>query len=86
MECPNCAGCGYVYGLKVKIPCPICNGTGNLPADIDYLPERGRTLKESRLSQETTFISTTLRNYCKDHSIDATERSRQERGFFEKGR
>jgi DnaJ-class molecular chaperone len=82
MNCPNCRGYGksqgfYVTPDRTELPCPICNGTGKLPADIIYDPARGQKLKAERVDKEIT-----LRQYCKDLGLDAQERAEQERGFF----
>lgn len=78
MICPNCAN-GNIYGMAVKVSCPICKGTNVLPDGTEYLPETGKRLKEARLSEGLT-----LRFFCEKYGIDVIERSQREKGFFRK--
>ena len=83
MKCLNCTE-GRILpaiphkGLENGIVCSICNGTGELPADIVYDPERGRDMKFGRIHG----YHETLRDFCRKRGIDPVERSRQERGYF----
>ena len=80
MNCPNCQG-GKIYAAfhPVSIPCSVCNGTGILPADIEYDPERGKNMKDRRI-----WLGITLRLFCIANGTDAVTRSEEERGFFRK--
>lgn len=84
--CIECKGYGKLQGLyrttnHIELTCPICNGTGELPENIEYDPERGKALREERMVKE---IGASLRDFCKEHGLDAQERSKMERGFFAK--
>lgn len=76
VTCPNCKH-GLIYGLLVAIKCNICDGTGVLPANIVYDPERGQKLRQKRMAKEQG-----LRAYCKEYRLNAVEVSEMERGFF----
>lgn len=79
MKCPNCHE-GYIYGMRICIPCPICRGTSELPKDMIYDPKRGQALKARRHRQGLT-----LRDWCHDNSVtDAADRAHKERGYFKK--
>ena len=80
MDCPNCSE-GYIYGMAVKIPCPICNKTGILPDNTLYKPEIGQQLKWERLNIEKL----TLQDFCKVKNINVITRSENERGLFREG-
>lgn len=80
-KCPNCVG-GHLFVLNRNsplLPCGICNGTGILPDDITFNPERGQDLKERRRA-----LQLTLRQFCRPRGVDVVVRSEQERGFFRK--
>lgn len=83
MKCPQCKGLGYSEGYGcpgfrlMKITCDICKGSGDLPADMIYDPERGQAMKDERKEQRIT-----LREWGKSHGINLVELSRMERGFF----
>lgn len=76
MNCPNCHE-GYIYGMRICIPCPICVGTGEFPEGTEYDPERGAALKSLRRE-----AGLTLREWCKINHADAADRAHQERGYF----
>lgn len=82
MKCPACKngyhrGFGYPGFIPMEIPCDICNGTTVLPENISYDPERGKNLKDARMSQRIT-----LREICKKTGQNIVERCKNERGFF----
>lgn len=82
MECPNCHGIGKIYLFMPPRngkfpPCPICQGAGELPANIKYDPERGKHLQAERMGKDMT-----LREWCKLTGEDAQERVERERGMF----
>lgn len=82
MKCPNCKH-GKIYGFgcpdfkPIKIVCDICKGTGKLPEDIIYDPERGEEQKNCRVKQKIT-----LRDAAKKLKMSALELSKRERGYF----
>lgn len=82
MNCPNCSGTGNLTIFNKKNPiiiCDICQGTGELPENIIYDPIYGADLKKGRTDEGLT-----LRQYCLAFGVNASERSKQERGFFRK--
>jgi hypothetical protein len=80
-KCPACRE-GYHMVFSKKCPllkCDICNGTGELPENIKYDEYAGKVLTTERLAQQKT-----LREFCLENDIDVVERSRNERGYFNK--
>jgi len=78
MICPNCHKGEIIAAFHpVSIPCPVCNGTGELPENIKYDPERGKNMKERRI-----WLGLTLRQFCISNGIDAQIRSEEERGYW----
>ena len=80
MICPNCNGDGYNTGFirrDVRIECDICKGKKVLPQWTVYDPARGEQLKQGRLEEGLT-----LKRYCQAFKVSVTERSKQERGYF----
>lgn len=83
MQCPNCKGTGRRWGygcpgFKIVIwDCEICSGTGQLPENMQYDPDRGKQLKEDRISSGAVMTKR-----AKELEITASELSKMERGFF----
>jgi hypothetical protein len=61
--------------------CDVCNGAKVLPDDIEYNPEKGKFLKDERIA-----AGLTLRQQAIADHADVVELSRNERGFFRKGK
>lgn len=80
MKCPECRGTGEMLIFSKDNPtieCDVCHGFGILPANIEYLPQKGKQMREDRISTNLT-----LRRYCLKTKIDIFERALQERGYF----
>jgi hypothetical protein len=61
------------------IECDICKGTGIFPDYYDYLPEKGKAMKDDRINRMVHLRDEVLRT-----GIDARTLSRMEKGYFKK--
>jgi hypothetical protein len=82
MQCQECKGWKFITCVipPKAVTCQICAGTGNLPDDITYDPDRGHKMYYERLNR-----CVTLRDEAKRLGIDAGDLARMERGFFKGG-
>lgn len=85
MNCPNCKQ-GRLFPAiphenfpETGLECDICNGTGILPESYDYLPNKGKALKDERIKEQVHLREASLKQ-----GISAWMLSRKERGYFEK--
>ncbi|MFA5395311.1 MAG: hypothetical protein WC346_04755 [Methanogenium sp.] len=85
MKCPNCKN-GKMFpaiphkGFPVNgLICSICEGTGELPNNIDYNPDEGKLMKGERFRSGRTLKEESIRL-----NIDASILSEMERGYFRK--